>query len=127
MRPTTVDAVIIGRGSILLVKRRFDPYKGLWAIPGGFVEEGETAEQAAAREAFEETGVRIKITKLLGVYSDPKRDPRGTVSVAFIAKALSKGAKGGDDAEEAKWFKLGEIPPLAFDHAKMIDDARRML
>ncbi|MCX6776714.1 MAG: NUDIX hydrolase [Candidatus Micrarchaeota archaeon] len=127
MRPTTVDAVIIGRGSILLVKRRFDPYKGLWAIPGGFVEEGETAEQAAARETFEETGVRIKVTKLLGVYSDPKRDPRGTVSVAFIAKALSNEAKGGDDAEEAKWFKLSEIPPLAFDHAKMINDARRML
>jgi len=127
MRPTTVDAVIIERGSILLVKRRFDPYKGLWAIPGGFVEEGETVEQAAAREIFEETGVRIKIKKLVGVYSDPKRDPRGTVSVAFIAKALSKEAKGGDDAEEAKWFKLSEIPPLAFDHAKIINDARRML
>ena len=104
MRPTTVDAVIIERGSILLVKRRIDPYRGLWAIPGGFVEEGETVEQAAAREAFEETGVRIKIKKLVGVYSDPKRDPRGTVSVAFIAKALSKEANGGDDAEEAKWF-----------------------
>ena len=127
MRPTTVDAVIIEKGSILLVKRRFDPYKGLWAIPGGFVEEGETVEQAAEREAFEETGVRIGLTKLVGVYSDPKRDPRGTVSVAFIAKALSKDAKGGDDAEEAKWFKLSEIPPLAFDHAKIINDVRRML
>ena len=127
MRPTTVDALIVGKGSILLVKRRFDPYKGLWAVPGGFVEQGETVEEAARREAFEETGVKIRIKKLLDVYSDPGRDPRGTISVAFIAEALSRKARGGDDAEEAKWFRLSEMPPLAFDHARIIDDLRRML
>jgi 8-oxo-dGTP diphosphatase len=127
MRPAVVDTVIIDGTKILLVKRRIEPYKGLWAIPGGFIDEGETAEQAAEREAFEETGVRVKIVKLIGVYSAPERDTRGTVSTAFIAKALSKEAKGGDDAEEARWFKLDELPPLGFDHARIIEDARRML
>ena len=127
MRPTTVDAVIIDERKILLVKRRFEPYKGLWALPGGFVEKNETVEQAVEREAFEETGIRIKIAKIIGVYSTPKRDPRGTISVGFIAKPLSKELKGDVEVEEVKWFTLDELPPLAFDHADIISDARRML
>jgi len=127
MRPTTVDAVITDERKILLVKRRFEPYKGLWALPGGFVEKNETVEQAVEREAFEETGVRIKIAKIIGVYSTPKRDPRGTISVGFIATPLSKELKWDVEVEEVKWFTLDELPPLAFDHADIISDARRML
>lgn len=127
MRPTTVDAVVVDGGRVLLVKRRFDPFKGRWALPGGFVEEGETVENAAKREAFEETGIKVKLVKFVGVYSDPKRDSRGTISVAFLAKPLSKKIKGDVEVEDVKWFSLDELPSIAFDHAKIIEDARRML
>jgi 8-oxo-dGTP diphosphatase len=127
MRPTTVDALIIEKGRILLVKRKFEPYRRFWAIPGGFVEEGETVEEACSREALEETGMKIKLVKFLGVYSDPKRDPRGTITIAFIAKPLSKETKGDIEVEKVKWFELDKLPTLAFDHKKIVDDARRML
>jgi 8-oxo-dGTP diphosphatase len=127
MRPTTVDAVVVDEGRVLLVKRRFDPFKGRWALPGGFVEEGETVEKAAEREAFEETGIKVKLVKFVGVYSDPKRDPRGTISVAFLAKPLSKEVKGDVEVEDVKWFSLDELPSIAFDHAKIIEDVRRIL
>jgi 8-oxo-dGTP diphosphatase len=126
MRQTTVDALIIKGKQILLVKRRFEPFRGMWVIPGGIVEDGETVEQAAVREAFEETGLKVKLVKLIGVYSDPKRDPRGHISAAFIAKPLSKKLKGDVEVDEVKWFKLDELPEIGFDHAKMIRDARRM-
>lgn len=115
-----VDFIIKFNSGIVLVKRKNFP-KG-WAIPGGFVDYGETIEQAAIREAKEETNLDIEIESLLGVYSDPKRDPRGhTISPAFICKG--KGSlKAGDDAEEAKIFKLDEIPDLVFDHNKIIED-----
>lgn len=127
MRPATVDAVIVENGRVVLVRRRREPFKGRWALPGGFVEEHESVEEAVEREALEETGLRIKIVKLLGVYSDPDRDPRRTVAVAFLAKPVSKKLRGGDDASEARWFKLSELPKLAFDHDRIIKDARRML
>jgi 8-oxo-dGTP diphosphatase len=127
MRQTTVDTLIIKGKQILLVKRRFEPFKGMWVIPGGIVENGETVEQAAVREAFEETGLKVKLVKLVGVYSDPKRDPRGHISAAFIAKTLSKKLKGDVEVEEVKWFGLDELPKMGFDHAKIIQDARRML
>jgi 8-oxo-dGTP diphosphatase len=128
MRPTTVDAVIIKKSRILLVKRRFEPYKGFWVVPGGFVEEGETVEQAARREAFEETGLKVKLVKFVGVYSDPKRDTkRGTIAVAFIAKPLSGKIGGDSEVEDVRWFRLDELPKLGFDHRKIVDDARRML
>ncbi len=122
-----MDALIIQKGKVLLVKRKFEPYKGFWAVPGGFVEEGETVEEACRREALEETGVKVKLVKFVGVYSDPKRDPRGTITVAFIAKPLSKKGKGDVEVESVKWFGLDELPEIGFDHAKMIRDARRML
>lgn len=122
-----MDAVITERGKILLVKRKFEPFKGFWAVPGGFIEDTEPAEEACRREVLEETGMKVELVKLLGVYSDPKRDPRGTITVAFIAKPLSKETKGDIEVEDMKWFKFDELPPLAFDHRKIIDDARRML
>ena len=105
---------------IILIERKNDP-KGL-ALPGGFVDVGECVEDALVREMKEETNLDVKITKLLGVFSDPKRDPRfHTASAVFIAKAEGQ-PKGGDDAKEAKLYALEEIPleQLVFDHAEIV-------
>ena len=124
MKPSiTVDGVIIKDGKILLIKRKNEPFKGRWALPGGFVEYGETVEEAVLREVKEETGLDAEIKKLVGVYSDPNRDPRGhTISVVFLLEAKGS-AIAGDDASDAKFFNLDDLPPLAFDHEKIIKDA----
>ena len=107
---------------IVLIERRNDP-KGL-ALPGGFVDVGESVEDALRREMKEETNLDVQISSLLGVYSDPKRDPRfHTASVVYVARAQGQ-PKGGDDAKEAKLYRLEEIPldQLVFDHGKIIKD-----
>ena len=120
----TVDTVIIYHGKIVLIRRKNPPYQDHFAIPGGFVEVGETVETAAVREAKEETGLEVRIMKLLGVYSDPSRDPRGhTVSVCFLALG-SGNLKAGSDAKDTGLFGIDEIPELAFDHNKIIEKAR---
>ncbi len=120
----TVDSIIIYKRKIVLVRRKNPPFKDQFALPGGFVEIGETVEKAAIRESNEETGLDIEIIKLIGVYSDPKRDPRGhTVSVCYLAKG-SGNLKAGSDAKETGLFGLNEIPELAFDHNKIIENAR---
>lgn len=120
----TVDIVIIYQGRLVLVKRKNPPFQDIFAIPGGFVEIGETVETAAVREAKEETGLEIRLLKLLGVYSDPSRDPRGhTVSVCFLA-AGSGNLKAGSDAKDTGLFGIDEIPELAFDHNKIIENSR---
>lgn len=120
----TVDAVIHESGlGIVLVKRKNPPFG--WALPGGFIEYGECAEIAAVREAREETGLDVVLTGLLGVYSDPGRDPRmHTISTVFIARASNPGdVAGGDDAAEARFFRLDALPrSIAFDHAVILDD-----
>lgn len=126
MKPSiTVDGVLMRDKKILLIKRKNEPFKGKWALPGGFVEYGEKVEDAVIREFREEVGIEAKIKKLLGVYSDPSRDPRGhTISIVFILDA--KGTpKAGDDAIDAKFFDIDKLPPLAFDHDKIIEDAVR--
>jgi 8-oxo-dGTP diphosphatase len=120
----TVDVLIQMNGSpdeVVLVKRRFPPHG--WAIPGGFVNWGETVEAAAVREALEETSLHVKLVRQFHVYSDPARDPRGhTVSVVFVA--TGKGIPHGqDDAAEAGIFRREALPSsLAFDHSQIISD-----
>lgn len=108
---------------IVLVERR-NPPPG-WAIPGGFVDVGEPVEAAAVREALEETGLRIRLRVLLGCYSDPARDPRGhTVSAVYVAEAEGEPC-AGDDARAVGIFDATAPPPLAFDHARILEDYRR--
>jgi 8-oxo-dGTP diphosphatase len=105
---------------IVLIKRKNPPFG--WAIPGGFVDLGETVESAAAREAFEETGLEVSGLILLGIYSDPARDPRGhTASAVYVAQAVGEPI-AGDDAGETGIFLAGQHPATAFDHDKIIND-----
>jgi 8-oxo-dGTP diphosphatase len=121
-----VDAVILYQEGIVLIKRDRSPFAGSYALPGGFVEIGETVEAAAIREAREETGLAIELLGLVGIYSNPARDPRGhVVSAAFLAKGKGE-LMAGSDARSAQVFSLQSLPPLAFDHAKIISDALSM-
>jgi 8-oxo-dGTP diphosphatase len=126
----TTDAVIIKNSRILLVKRNRSAFIGYWALPGGFVGIGEIVKKAVAREVLEETGLEVSPQKIIGVYDDPKRDPRGhMVSVAFLCRI-----KGGklrpqpEEVEDIKFFSVLEIRKLkiAFDHRKIIKDALKM-
>jgi 8-oxo-dGTP diphosphatase len=109
---------------VVLIERRFLPHG--WALPGGFVEVGETLEAAAMREAEEETGLRVSLLVLLGCYSDPRRDPRGhTVSAVYVAQASGE-PKARDDARAIGVFDHTALPPgLVFDHALILGDYRR--
>jgi 8-oxo-dGTP diphosphatase len=124
----TVDGVVLSDGKIILIKRKNDPFKGKWALPGGFVEYGEKVEDAVIREIYEETGLKTSIIKIFGVYSDPNRDPRGhTVSIVYLLDIIGGMLKGGDDAIDAKFFKLEELPDLSFDHDIILKDITRSL
>ncbi|MCI4373819.1 MAG: NUDIX hydrolase [Thermoplasmata archaeon] len=119
-----VDAVWIRRGRVLLVRRGRPPFRGSWALPGGFVEIGETVEAAVRRELKEETGLAGRAGRLVGVYSDPDRDPRKhTVSVVFLVHGAGGTPRGGDDAAAAEWVPLVPFPALAFDHGRILRDA----
>ena len=120
-----VDGILEKDDRVLYVKRKKDPFKGGWSFPGGKVNTGERVEDALKRELFEETGLVILPTDILGVYSDPARDPRGhRISVTFIAKVTGGEAKGGDNAESAQWFPINDELDLAFDHNKILNNYR---
>lgn len=118
-----VDVAIFTPGGIVLVKRKNEPFKDYWALPGGFVEYGEKVEDAARREVLEETGLEVELKGLVGVYSDPRRDPRGhVISIAFWAVPKGGVLAPSSDASEVEVFeKLPEL--IAFDHKKIILDA----
>ncbi len=119
----TVDGIIEIDEEILLIKRKNDPFKDKYALPGGFVEYNEEVEKAVVREITEETGLETEIKKLVGVYSKPDRDPRGhTVSVVYSLSIIGGSLSSGSDAKEAKYFSTDELPELSFDHEKIIKD-----
>ena len=121
----TVDIVVEQTGKILLIKRGQDPFKGLWALPGGFVETHERVKTAAARELKEETSLDLSEDELefIDFFDDPDRDPRGRLISFAHGVALNDHAnvKAGDDAGEAEWFNWEEIPDLAFDHHDILE------
>lgn len=128
----TADSVIFGFDGqnlkILLVKRGIEPFKGKWALPGGFLRMDETIEQCAMRELKEETSFEQVYMEQFGVFSDLDRDPRGRIiTTAFYALVRMHDVIGGDDAEEAQWFNLSEIPVLAFDHDRILRVATQRL
>ena len=123
----TADAVVFDdAGRILLVRRKYPPFQGHFALPGGFVDVGETTEAAALRELREETGIEGSSPRLIGVYSDPKRDPRHhVVSVVYLVTAKSYDPRAGDDASDAQFVADWQAETLAFDHHQIISDAVR--
>ncbi|MCL7474535.1 MAG: NUDIX hydrolase [Methanosarcinales archaeon] len=123
----TVDILIVSTGKLVLIRRRNPPFRGHWALPGGFVEVGETVEEAAMREAHEETGLSVDLKGLVGVFSEPGRDPRGhTVSICFAA--IGHGTlQASSDAQDVALFDLDDLPPLAFDHLQVINTGRQKI
>ncbi|MER6058894.1 NUDIX hydrolase [Streptomyces albidoflavus] len=126
----TADAVVLSAdGHLLLIRRRWAPFEGCWALPGGHVDADETSQAAAVRELAEETGLDVAAHEFrqLGVYDEPSRDPRGRyVTVAYTATVSEPLPPApNDDALEARWFPLDDLPELAFDHHRIITDATR--
>ena len=125
----TTDCVIFDdEGRVLLIRRGNPPFKGAYALPGGFVDIGETVEAACRREVREEVGIEIEGLELIGVYSDPSRDPRGhTVSTVFLARPVAGATpQAGDDAAAVEWVGDWRSVELAFDHARILADAEGM-
>ena len=128
----TTDCVIFGfdgtKLRVLLVQRGIEPYKGSWAFPGGFLKMNESAEEGALRELQEETGLEGAYIRQFHTFTEPQRDPRERViSIAYYALVRMQEVKGGDDAADARWFALDEVPQLAFDHDRILRKAEQAL
>jgi len=122
-RGVSVDGLVIRDNKILLIKRGRDPFKGFWALPGGYVDWNESTEEAVTREVMEETGLKVSSCELIGVYSSPGRHPKQVINIAYKVTATGE-PKASDDAEEFCWCSLNELPAqLAFDHKKIIGDS----
>ncbi len=119
----TADGIVTRGNDVVLVRRGKEPYKGMYALPGGFMNYGETFEHCVTREVDEETSLKTEVIGLVGVYSDPQRDPRGhVVSAVYHLRPTGGSLKGGDDAATAEWVPLDDLPKLAFDHGKILED-----
>ncbi|MEV5456555.1 NUDIX hydrolase [Streptomyces sp. NPDC052535] len=127
----TADVICVKGDEVLLIRRGWPPYKGKLALPGGFVDDGETPRAAAARELLEETGVRVRESDLVevGVFDRPGRDPRGNcVSTAYLINVPEDTtARAGDDAAAVRWVPLAATGDLAFDHDEIVHEARQKL
>ena len=132
----TVDIFIYNdKNEFILIQRKNDPFKDYWALPGGFVDYGETTEHAAIREAKEETSIDVRLEKLFNVYSDPDRDPRRhTVSVCYLAHGNFDEAKADDDAKDIGVFSFDDLDEdsddalkIAFDHRKILNEIKEYL
>ncbi len=130
----TVDAVLFDKAEegeeprVLLIRRKNPPFQGKWAFPGGFVDMEETVEEAVVRELAEETGVELKGLEQLATFSQVDRDPRGRVVSVVFTKEVDRrdhSVGGADDAEAAQWFPLSDLPELAFDHDRVLSEARK--
>lgn len=127
-REVAVDAVIVENGNVLLVLRDHDPFRGFWVLPGGHVEENETVEQAVIREVKEEVGLDVEVISLIGVFSDPSRDPRGLVSVAFLTRPVGGQLRLNRESKDAKWFPIDALPEnIGFDHKLILETAKKLL
>ena len=118
----TTDGILLMDNKILLVMRKHEPFKGMHALPGGFVEYGERLEDCVVREVKEETGLKVKVERLFGVFSDPGRDPRGHIVSAVFILSLDGGQLSDSDETIATWVPLNNLPKLAFDHSKIVAD-----
>lgn len=123
----TVDVLVLcwqPTPQILLIQRNNAPFAGAWALPGGFLDATEGLHEAAQRELQEETGLQLTDISFFGVYGEPDRDPRGrTLTLAYLGLLESAApVSGQDDARDARWFSLGQLPELAFDHARIVRD-----
>ena len=120
------DGIVIQEDRVLLVRRRNDPFAGSYALPGGFMEVDESAEECVVREVEEETGLRTEVLDLVGAYTRPGRDPRGHIcTLAYRLVVRSGSLRAGDDASEAAFFSMEALPELAFDHRDIVTDAGR--
>ena len=133
MRPyncyLTADTLVVSGNDVVLVRRKNEPFQGMWCFPGGFVEQDETVLSGAKRELSEETGITGLEIEEFGAYGDPGRDPRGrTVTLVYWTIVEKKAAlNAGDDAAECSWFSLDDLPPLAFDHPRIAEDLRQRI
>ncbi|UCE92255.1 MAG: NUDIX domain-containing protein [Methanobacteriota archaeon] len=119
----TADGIVTKDRNILLIRRGKGPFKGSYALPGGFVEYGERLEECVKREVKEETGLTCEVVRLLGVRSDPERDPRGHfVTAIYLMRPTGGRLAAGDDAESVKWFSTSDLPPMAFDHGEIVKE-----
>ncbi|MBL8002472.1 MAG: NUDIX hydrolase [Flavobacteriales bacterium] len=125
----TVDAVVTdARGRVLVMERGTGPFRGSWVLPGGYVDPGETVEQACIREVREELGLAVKLTGLIGIYSEPGRDPRGAVvSIAYRAEVTGGTLTVTDEARAHRWLEPEEEVPMGFDHARILADHRAQM
>lgn len=123
-RPSvTADGIVIKDERLLLIRRGNEPFKGAYALPGGFVNYGEQLERCVVREVLEETGLRTEVVELVGVYSAPDRDPRGHfITAVYHLKPVGGTLKAGDDASSAEWVELSKLPHLAFDHGRIVQE-----